>query len=103
LSVKQNLCTITSVGVAGDTSQTANIAKKTMTTEPISKRPVLTYLSVDGFVKSQYWWFRKKSENTISRHSGEGRNPVISNGSSWSGLRFPPEWRLFAESSNLRV
>jgi len=32
-----------------------------------------------------------KSENALARHSCEGRNPVISIGSSLSGLRFSPE------------
>ena len=41
-------------------------------------------------VESQYWWFRKKSEFLLTRHSDGGRNPVIS---ITSGLRPLPEWR----------
>jgi hypothetical protein len=28
---------------------------------------------------------------SVSRHSGESRNPVISDSNIWSGLRFLPE------------
>ena len=49
----------------------------------------------------QVGWLRKKSENTVFRHSGESRNPVLSSSRRPSGLRFSLEWRLFTRPSNL--
>jgi len=47
------------------------------------------------------WRSRKKSQNTVFRHSGESRNPVFSSSCRPSGLRFSPEWRLFTSASSL--
>jgi len=57
----------------------------------------------------QRWWSRKKSKNTIFRHSGEGRNPVFSNSYIFPGLRSlartpirgAPEWRLVTNPSKI--
>ena len=69
------------------------------------------------FCNEMYLWCSpQKSKSGESRHSGESRNPGFpvktgiqslrcfpAFGGTTSGLRFPPEWRLFTRSPSLLV